>query len=144
MIDVAQWQDVKEWRWPNFAPSEMACRGDGSLKLDEAFMDRLQKLRETVGFALAVSSGYRSPAYNAKVADSGTDGPHTTGHAVDLLINGARCFTVLQAATQLGFTGIGLSQKGDIKRRFIHLDDLPMSITLPRPWCWTYNVPDVA
>ena len=141
MIDVAKWQDVTNWPWHNFVPAEMACRGDGTLKLDEAFMDRLQKLRDTCGFPLVVSSAYRSPAYNAKVSDTGDDGPHTTGHAVDLLANGPRAFTILQAATALGFTGIGLSQKGDVKRRFIHLDDLQMSLTLPRPWVWTYNEP---
>ena len=141
MIEAASWQQAKGWRWASFSPAEMACKGDGSLKIDEAFMDRLQALRDKLGFPLVVSSAYRTPAYNAKVSDSGPDGPHTTGHAVDLIANGPRAYAIVGAAAGLGFTGIGLSQKGDVRARFVHLDDLPMSTTLPRPWIWTYNEP---
>lgn len=140
MISVTNWSDVKEWRWPDFAPSEMACKGDGSLTVDEDFMDRLQKLRAMVGFPLPVASGYRSPAYNAKVSDTGDDGPHTKGLAADLRVVGAQAYAVIQAATQLGFTGIGISQKGDPTKRFIHLDCAPTTPSGPRPWVWTYNV----
>lgn len=102
-------------------------------------MDRLQALRERLGFPLVVSSGYRTPAYNKQVSDSGEDGPHTTGHAVDLIANGPRAYAIVGAAIALGFTGIGVCQKGDVRARFVHLDDLPMSATLPRPWIWSYN-----
>ena len=138
MIEVSHWKGVPadKWRWPNFTPEEMACKGDNSLKLDEQFMDRLQALRDAVGFPLTVSSGYRSPSYNAKVADTGNDGPHTTGHAVDLLVSGDKAVQVMRVALQIGFTGFGLSQKGDHGKRFIHLDDLPPPA--PRPALWTY------
>lgn len=138
MINVAHWKQVTSWRWPNFTPEELACKGDNSLKLDEGFMDRLQKLRETLGFPLSVSSGYRSPEYNAKVSDTGESGPHTTGHAVDLLISGERAFKVMRSATQLGFTGIGISQKGPHDKRFLHLDDLAHDGQIPRPTVWSY------
>lgn len=123
------------WRWPHFTPQEMACKGDGSLKLDDAFLDRLEHLRQDCGFALVVSSGYRSPAHNAAVSHTGETGPHTTGHAVDLLVRGAAALTVVHAALGLGFTGVGVSQTGDA--RFIHLDDLPPDAA-PRPMIWSY------
>lgn len=138
MIDVPNWKDVTAWPWDHFTPEEMACRGDGSLKLDEKLMDRLQKLRETVGFALNVSSGYRSPSYNAKVSDTGNDGPHTEGRAVDVLVAGGQAWALIQAATQLGFTGIGISQRGDPAKRFVHLDICSELESRPRPWVWTY------
>jgi hypothetical protein len=37
---------------------------------------------------------------------------------------------------KMGFSGIGVSQKGD--SRFIHLDDLEDSNERPRPWVWSY------
>lgn len=140
MIEAANWKliDPASWRWPHFSPEEMACKGDGSLKMDEAFLDRLESLRAMLGFPMIVSSGYRSPAHNALVSHTGEDGPHTMGHATDLLMGGVQVFKVLDVAGQLGFTGIGLSQKGDFNSRFIHLDDLSAAESQPRPWCWTY------
>ena len=38
------WRDVPEsaWRWPNFSPAESACRGSGSLRINEEALDKLQ------------------------------------------------------------------------------------------------------
>lgn len=138
MIDVANWKDVNAWRWPDFSPFEMACKGDGSLKVDETFMDTLQAIRDAVGFPMVVASGYRSPAYNAKVSDTGTAGPHTQGLAVDISISGPRAVTLLQVAMQLGMKGFGFSQKGKPESRFIHLDMVPNGPDSPRPALWSY------
>ena len=37
------WRDVPKdsWRWPNFSPAEIACRGTGSILIHEAALDRL-------------------------------------------------------------------------------------------------------
>lgn len=144
MIEAANWKDVQGWRWPAFSPSEMACRGDGSLKIDEAFMDKLQTLREVVGFPLFVNSGYRSEAYNATLTDSVAHDAHTQGCAVDLGVMGSQAFVVLRAAMQIGFTGIGMAQKGEPSKRYVHLDTALPSETAPRPWVWTYNAAEVA
>src|SRR6185312_8921618 len=101
------------WRWPNFTPEEMACHGDGTLVVDEEFMDRLQALRTKLGFPLPISSGYRSPSYNSAVSHTGDDGPHTTGRAADIVIRGSSAVKLIAAALDLGFTGIGISQKGE-------------------------------
>ena len=52
--------------WPqdhrsNFAFNELACCETGECEMDEAFMDRLQLLRNHCGHALRITSGYRSP-----------------------------------------------------------------------------------
>jgi len=139
MIHYEHWQLVKEatWRWPNFSPLELRCRGTNKLLVIPDFLDRLQALRDKVG-SLLVSSGYRSPAYNKKVSSTGKSGPHTTGRAVDLLIYGKKAYDVIVLAESFGFTGIGISQRGPYKKRFIHLDDLQDPVNGHRPWIWSY------
>lgn len=111
--------------------------GSGAANMNQGFLDMLDVLREKVGFPLIVTSGYRSPAYNDSVSTTGTTGPHTTGKAVDLAVAGHQAHAVLKAALELGFTGIGVSQKGT--SRFIHLDILANGEHgAPRPWVWSY------
>lgn len=85
---------------------------------------------------MTVTSGYRCPKYNAQVSETGLGGPHTTGHAADFSIRGSEAYRLVGAAMRRGFTGVGVSQKGD--SRFIHLDDLPITVTSPRPRIWSY------
>ncbi len=65
----ADWRDVSDklWRWPNFSPEEIACRGDGTIRINEAALDKLQDLRDRLGAPLIVNSAYRSPNYNRQV-----------------------------------------------------------------------------
>jgi len=55
------------WRWPNFSPAEIACRGTGQLKLHPEALDKLQTLRDRLGKPLIVNSAYRSPEHNRAV-----------------------------------------------------------------------------
>lgn len=145
MNHYAHWKDaLEEWQssfhalWPNFTIKEIAQRGKGwdtgltPVLIVPDFLDRVQRLRNKCGFPLGVTSWYRSPAYNAKVSSTGTNGPHTTGRAVDLNVSRKNAYIVLKCAFEIGFTGIGVNQKGD--GRFIHLDDLEDG----RPTCWSY------
>lgn len=123
--------------WRHFTLSEFSCKHCGENKIDHAFVDKLDALRDVCGFALPVTSGYRCPEHNAKVSSTGLNGPHTTGHAVDFGVRGQQALTVMQLAlARGGFYGIGLNQKG--AARFVHLDDLPNAPGQPRPTCWTY------
>lgn len=139
LINFNSWRDVpaKDWPWSNFTPQEMACRGTGRLMIDREFMDRLQVLRDLLGFPLPVTSGYRTPDYNAQASTTGRTGPHTTGRAADITIYGEHGFMLLTRIKMLGFTGIGSKQHGPHALRFIHLDDLPDG-DCPRPTIWTY------
>jgi len=120
--------------WDYFTDAEMACRHCGRLEMDEAFMERLGRLRAFLRFSMPVSSGFRCPYYNNEVSSTGREGPHTTGKAADILISGAMASILLREAMAFGFTGIGLRQSGPTDKRFIHLD------TMPRPYqtIWTY------
>lgn len=121
---------------PNFKKAELACKcGCGMLPAQD-FMDKVQQLRERFGKSLTVTSAARCPDHNARVSGTGRTGPHTTGRAIDFAILGADALTVLKIALDMGFTGIGVNQKGG--GRFIHIDDLPNGPGCPRPFVWSY------
>ena len=136
-MQQSEWEQIKY-----FKPSEFACRcgdcdSDGS-EMNFEFMRKLDQLRERYGLPLIITSGYRCPAYNARISSTGEDGPHTTGHAADVSMNGERAFHLVQQCSLGGWmSGIGINQKGAHSKRFIHLDDLK-SPGHPRPRVWTY------
>jgi uncharacterized protein YcbK (DUF882 family) len=118
--------------WRYFKRAEFACRHCGQNEIKDAFIDRLDALRAAVGFPLRITSGYRCPLYNQRVAGTGDDGPHTTGRAADILVDRGRAIILLREAFKLGFTGFGIKQHGTV--RYIHLDDLEDG----RPTLWSY------
>ena len=75
-------------RWPNFQQREMICSHSGECRLDPTSMDCLQKLRDTVGVPLPVSSAYRSPDHPVE-ASKERGGSHTLGQAFDGVCRGA-------------------------------------------------------
>ena len=101
------------------------------------FITRLDQVRELLGFPLHITSGYRCPDHNDAVSTTGRDGPHTTGRAADVGISGAQAVALIRRATATAIAGIGVNQRGDHAKRFIHLDDL-QSPDHPRPNIWTY------
>ena len=104
--------------------------------MDPAFMEKLQLIREDYGKPLYPSSGFRSGSYNNTVSKTGFHGPHTTGHAVDILISGSEAIRLMEIALRHGITSIGVSQRGQHSKRFLHFDDLTDSAN--RPWTWSY------
>lgn len=125
--------------WKYFKPDEMKCKcgqcGSTGHEMDNNFMAKLDLLRDKCNFPLVITSGYRCPDYNAKVAGTGKSGPHTTGKAADIAIDRMKAYHLLDYAMQLGFTGIGIDQKGN--GRFIHLDTLTSEESF-RPCVWSY------
>lgn len=79
------WRDVPEsvWRWPNFSPAEIACRGTVKLLINATALDRLQALRDRLGKPLIVRSAYRSPEHNSAVGGA-TRSKHLDGAAFDI------------------------------------------------------------
>ena len=123
------------WRdYPDFTPSEFACRHTGKCEMSPDFMARLQKLRSVYGKAMTITSGYRHPSHPIEAAKL-SPGAHSTGRAADIAVQGADAVRLLHLALQCGFTGIGIQQKGG--GRFIHLDDIGNGY-LPRPAIWSY------
>lgn len=130
----------------HFSYNELACHHCGKYRLDRAFVDILEQMRTEYGGPMIINSWYRCPDYNATLG-SGTNGPHTTGRAVDIrIVNTTEAFALLQLALKYGFTGIGvfspqLSQiKSMLKRGngYLHIDHLDAA-KYPRPRLWTYG-----
>lgn len=139
-VELASAKDLKpgQWLWPHVDPAkEWACKGTGKLVFDTEFLDLFEKMRKMYGRPLIINSGYRSPEHNRQVADTGDAGPHTTARAVDVRIYGGYAYELLALAVALGFTGIGVQQKGAIESRYLHLDIL-RAPDFPRPMIWTY------
>lgn len=136
------WNEIK-----HFSPTEFDCKCayhasrpmNSADQMDERFMRRLDALRLAFGKPIQISSGWRCPEHNAAVSSTGDRGPHTTGRAVDILVNGNDAYELVRIAYKLGFTGIGIQQKGPRAGRFIHLDDLDAPAGFPnRPTMWSY------
>lgn len=95
------------------------------------FMARLQHLRSVYGKPMVITSGYRDPSHPIEAAKQ-SPGEHSTGRAADVAVSGADAFRLVQLATNMGFTRIGVRQKGE--GRFIHLGNSP---DFP-PGIWSY------
>ena len=109
-----------------FKAGELACKCEYPIcprhGMDDHFMDKLIALRVDLNFPFIISSAYRCPNHNNDVSTTRFTGPHTTGKAVDIRIQGIDARKLLDAAVRHGFEGIGIQQQGVRGRRFIHLD----------------------
>lgn len=113
------WRDVPEgaWRWKNFSPAEIACRGSGSLRINEGALDKLQALRDRLGKPLIVRSAYRSPEHNRAVGGA-AHSKHMDGTAFDIAMTNHNPVAFEAAARAVGFLGFGFYPRSG----FIHID----------------------
>jgi len=120
-----------------FKATEFVCSHTGKSEMDEEFIFKLNQLRDNFGKPLTISSGYRDPTHPVEAAKKDpTAGAHVSGKACDILIDRANAFKLLKLAFLVGFTGIGVNQKGE--SRFLHIDTIESSPTRPRPTIWSY------
>lgn len=117
---------AESWRWPHFSISELSCRCrgrfcEGEYWHDPEFLGALEALRTKAGRPLIVTSGHRCAQWNAAVGGAPRSQHKTI--AVDLALHGHDRFQLRDAASALGFNGLGLA------RTFIHLDRRPRAAT---------------
>jgi hypothetical protein len=126
------WRDVpqRNWRWQNFSPAEIACRGTGQLKLHPEALDKLQALRDRLGKPLIIRSAYRSPEHNRAVGGA-TRSKHMDGTAFDIAMSNHEPVAFEAAARAVGFLGFGFYPRSG----FIHIDLGPA-----RSWGETFPV----
>lgn len=129
-------------RWPNFSEKEIACRcGNCSIEswqnINFASMDKLQKMRTALGFAMPISSGFRCPNHKSE-RKKAEPGAHGHGQGFDIGCSHEQALIILERAREFGFTGVGVKQKGT--GRFVHVDDMPNEPekNRPRPHIWSY------
>jgi len=121
------WPDIRYFRSKEFDSPDSPGSG---MRMNLAFVQKLDKLREAVKMPLIINSGYRTPKHNDGLKDSVDGSAHTTGHAADIrALNSATKYKIVEAAFRLGFRRIGIG------KTFVHLDD---SITHPQDVIWLY------
>lgn len=119
MLYFDHWTKVPAdiWRWPNFSPEEIACRGTGKVGIDPGAMDKLQALRDRLGAPLMLNSAYRSPEHNRAVGGASAS-QHLKARAFDVSMANHDPAEFEAAARAVGFTGFGFYRRND----FIHVD----------------------
>lgn len=117
------WRDfpMDRWRWPNFSPGELACRGTGKLLIHEPSLDMLQSLRDLLRVPLIVTSAYRTPEYNKTLRGAAKNSQHLTARAFDISMLNHDPAQFIAAAERVGFTGIGTYPGNN----FVHVDTGP-------------------
>lgn len=105
------------WRWRNFSPAEVACRGTGQLKLHPEALDKLQALRDRLGKPLILRSAYRSPGHNRAVGGAKAS-KHMDGTAFDVAMSNHDPAVFEAAAREVGFLGFGYYPRSG----FMHID----------------------
>lgn len=119
-----------------FTLEEFSCKcGCGQAKMDDSFVYILNIIRKAYNKPMIISSGYRCPHHNASVSQTGSDGPHTTGRAADIVIAGAEALRLVKLGFEFGISGFGINQKGPLNKRYIHLDTIKSA---NRPMIWSY------
>jgi hypothetical protein len=109
---------TRDWRWKNFSPAEIACRGTGQLKLHPQALDKLQALRDRLGKPLIMRSAYRSPEHNASLKGASPRSKHMDGTAFDIAMANHDPVAFEAAAREVGFLGFGYYRRSG----FIHID----------------------
>ena len=123
----------------NFSTNEMMCHcGCKDSEMDSDFMKILQEIREDMNRPLKISSAVRCEKHNMKVSSTGKNGPHVYRKAADIIISGADALRLIDVARKHGISGVGISQRGDHAKRFVHIDTLSADDGHPRPTVWTY------
>ena len=116
---------------PNFSKADMSCRsGCGLDHMDHQFMRMLQQMWNELG-PLPVTSGVRCEKHNDHTGGY-PKSAHLQSKGADIRIFGPRALKLVEESRRIGFSRIGISQKGDKSSRFIHLD------ILPRTAIWSY------
>ena len=102
----------------HFTVREFACSdGSDEIRIDPKLVDYLEKIRAHFDKPVRITSGYRSPTYNAKVGGV-KNSYHLKGMAADIVIDGVKSKEVAQYAETIGCGGIGWYEA----RNFTHID----------------------
>ena len=108
---------------PSFSAYEFDCKCDDcrATIIDLDLIDKLQKMRDSIGTKLVISSGYRCPSYQQQLRLRGYEtakgvSQHTLGKAVDVN-NGVATGAELESyAREAGFKAVGVG------KTWIHID----------------------
>lgn len=113
---------------PDFRVREFRCKdGSDEILVDEALVLLLQCIREHFGKAVTITSGYRTPAHNAKVGGSKSS-QHLLGRAADIQVASTSVEDVAAYAESLlhNWDGVGrYPVKAGRAKGWVHVDTRP-------------------
>ena len=116
-------EEINWSRYKNFTRREFECNCNfddcEKFGCKEELIEKLQQLRDAVGFPIRLSSSYRCKKWNDMVGGH-PNSSHKEGLAIDCLCEGERALILIENAIRLGFTGVGISQRKG--QKFLHLD----------------------
>ena len=123
-INIALKKPEAKYKWFN-TKSDPKMIG-----VKEELMYKIDAMRTECAFPFRITSGYRTPAYNATLKDSVTDSAHTLGLAVDIsCTDSTKRSKMIRSAFNNGITRIGISET------FLHFDIDPKK---PQNVVWIY------
>ena len=108
----------------NFYLYEFECRHCQAVMVEYRLIDMLQALRQKLGSAIVITSGYRCPSYNRAVGGA-ENSFHTKGMAADFYVPGTE-LTIVELADlceSWGFGGVGAY----VEQGFVHVDSRRVS-----------------
>lgn len=118
--------NIKHFKSFEFDSSDSPGSG---LMMNQEFVERLDKMRDSMGMPLSVVSGFRTPAHNNAVGGE-PNSAHLRGLAVDFAAIGSSSrAAIVIAAVRAGFNRIGIGTS------FVHLD---ADTSLPQFVFWLY------
>lgn len=101
----------------HFKVREFACNdGSDTVLIDDALVERLERIRGVFGSGFTITSGYRTPSYNAAVGGAASS-QHTKGRAADIQLRGVPPLAVANYVEETFSTG-GIGVYGT----FTHVD----------------------
>jgi len=124
--------DMSDINWTaieHFNESEFECPCCRQVKVDEAFIRKLDTARAMAGTPFRLSSAFRCYIHNHEVGGSETSS-HLKGMAVDIsCVSSIDRYRIIGALLEAGFNRIGIGSD------FIHADSDPAK---PSHVIWTY------
>ena len=128
-------KEQSDWmeKWKNFELNEFKCKcGCDEVKINSDMLDLIQEARDELG-PLSISSAFRCSSHNSSVSSTGENGPHTTGHALDITVKDSQHRKQLIDWFATKVTGLGIAKS------FIHIDNLTAEEGFDmRPNAWKY------
>jgi uncharacterized protein YcbK (DUF882 family) len=115
--------------YPNFEPEEFACPCCNRTVMEWAFLSDMQKLRDTVGMPLVISSGFRCSYRNNDVSGA-PHSQHMEGRAADVQyshMTSSQKFALVRAAMSI-FRGVWVYSS------HLHVDGRPSSMLPSFGW----------
>ena len=104
----------------SFRVREFACKdGSDEVIIDNRLVNYLQRIRNWAGAPLIISSGYRTPSYNAKIGGA-SHSKHTKGMAADIYVKGREksIYEIAKYAEAIGILGIERNEDSN----YVHVD----------------------